>query len=302
MRESKNYYKDILLSDSRQKTIDNACIQRMQPGYHFGPHLHSTVELFVCVEGRCMMTVCQTQVEIEKEDYIVILQNHPHSCDVRNEDECVILQLHFHPDVFIDLFSDSLRDNQLYFLLDLSLGQKNFIQGRCSEQLYCSIRYVYEETKNKKANYQKLIDLYFAQILLLMSRDIGNTKSGDSRSNRHLLSAFEYISRHYQEKITVEKLAEYCGVTSRRLGQLFMMHLGMNVSTYITYFRINKSIELMSDENAEYSLTQLALEVGFGSLQHFSKVFKNTMNISPAKYFARLPGKSARNSENTQKK
>ena len=56
-----------------------------------------------------------------------------------------------------------------------------------------------------------------------------------------------------------------------------------------TYFRINKAIELMSDENAEYSLTQLALEVGFGSLQHFSKVFKNTMNISPTKFFRTRP-------------
>ena len=45
----------------------------------------------------------------------------------------------------------------------------------------------------------------------------------------------------------------------------------------------------MSDENAEYSLTQLALEVGFGSLQHFSKVFKNTMNISPTKLFSHPP-------------
>ena len=79
-----------------------------------------------------------------------------------------------------------------------------------------------------------------------MSRDMGNTKSGDNRSNRNLLSAFEYISRHYQEKITVEELAEY-------------------------------------------SLTQLAREVGFGSLQHFSKVFKNTMNISPTNFFSHPP-------------
>ena len=50
---------------------------------------------------------------------------------VKYREECVILQIHFHPDVFMDLFSDSLRDNQLYFLLDLTLGQKNFIQGRC---------------------------------------------------------------------------------------------------------------------------------------------------------------------------
>ena len=43
---------------------------------------------------------------------------------VKYREECVSLQIHFHPDVFMDLFSDSLRDNQLYFLLDLTLGQK----------------------------------------------------------------------------------------------------------------------------------------------------------------------------------
>ena len=48
-----------------------------------------------------------------------------------------------------------------------------------------------------------------------------------------------------------------------------------------TYFRINKAIELMSDENAEYSLTQLALEVGFGSLQHFSKVRQSFFRTRP---------------------
>lgn len=107
---------------------------------------------------------------------------------VKYREECVILQIHFHPDVFMDLFSDSLRDNQLYFLLDLTIGTEKFYPG-----------------------------------------------------------------------------------------QMF------------TYFRINKAIELMSDENAEYSLTQLALEVGFESLQHFSKVFKNTMNIPLTKFFSHPP-------------
>ena len=45
---------------------------------------------------------------------------------VKYREECVILQIHFHPDVFMDLFSDSLRDNQLYFLLDLTIGTEKF--------------------------------------------------------------------------------------------------------------------------------------------------------------------------------
>lgn len=289
MKASKNYYRDILLTNSTHKIIDNAVLQSLPADYHFGPHMHSTVELFICMEGQCTMTIYQTPVVLEKEDYIAILSNHPHSCDTSSQEGCVILQLHFHPDIFMNLFSDTLKENHLFFLLELSLDQRKYIQGQCSPQLYDCLRFIREEMDGKQANYQKMVDLYFAQLLILISRDISQTVNSSSsiHSNRHLMSAFEYLNIHYAEKFTVEMLAKYCGISSRFLSQLFNKHLGMNVSTYITYFRINKSIELMAQKGVDYPLTQLALDVGFGSLQHYSKVFKETMNISPTKYFFR---------------
>lgn len=287
MGESKNYYKDILLNSSKQNVIDNAVIQKFPAKYHFGPHMHSTVEILVCLEGQCMLKICQTEVFIEEGSYIVIFQKHPHSFDVYEEGECVILQLHFHPNMFMDLFSDSLKDKQFFFLMDITLERKNYIHGKCSEQLYDSIRYIHEESENKKANWKKMIDLYFAQLLVLLSRDIGGTGKGDVKNNRHLLSAFEYIKEHYMEKITVDQLSEYCGITSRYLGELFKTHLDMNISSYIIYFRINKSIELMMEEK-DYTLTEIALEAGFSNLQYYSKVFKSVMNISPAKYYSNI--------------
>lgn len=288
MGESKSYYKDVLLNSSKQNVIDNAIIQKFPAEYHFGPHMHSTVEVLVCLEGQCNLKICQTEVPMKKEEYIVIFQKHPHSFEVQKNGKCVVLQLHFHPNIFMDLFSDSLEDNQFFFLIDLTLERKNYIQGKCSEQLYNTIRYIYEESKNKKANWKKMIDLYFTQLLVLLSRDIGRARKGDVKSNRHLLSAFEYIKEHYMEKITADQLSEYCGITSRYLGELFKSHLGMNISSYIIYFRINKSIELMMEEDKDYTLTEIALEAGFSNLQYYSKVFKSVMNISPAKYYSNI--------------
>lgn len=288
MNGSQNFYRDILLTGNTQKVIDNAIIQTLPENFHFGPHIHTTVELFICLEGQCTMTIYQTPVILEKGTYIAIFSNHPHSCDTSCEQGCVILQLHFHPNIFMNLFSDILNDNHLFFLLELTLGQKNFVKSSCSEQLYYCLNFIREELCLEAVNYRKMVDLYFAQLLILISRDISSTVSQNSiQGNRHLLSAFEYINSHYAEKITAMQLAEYCGISSRFLTQLFNRHLGMNFSTYLTYFRINKSIELMTSREPGYSLTQLALDVGFGSLQHYSKVFKKTMNISPAKYFLR---------------
>ena len=206
------YYKNILLNCGKEKIIDSAEIQELPAGYHFGPHMHPSAELFVCMEGRIIMNVRQSQVEIGKGEYIAVLPDHPHSCDVPAEKNCAILQLHFRRDAFRDLFSDTLQENQLFFLIDLNLGQKNYILGKCSDQLYSSIEYLYEEAVGKQTNYEKLIDLYFTQILLLLSRDIGKSGHGGIRGNRHLLSALEYMKAHCAEKITVGDVAEYCDV------------------------------------------------------------------------------------------
>ena len=280
------YYKNILLNCGKEKIIDSAEIQELPAGYHFGPHMHPSAELFVCMEGRIIMNVRQSQVEIGKGEYIAVLPDHPHSCDVPAEGNCAILQLHFRRDVFRDLFSDTLQENQLFFLIDLNLGQKNYILGKCSDQLYSSIEYLYEEAVGKQTNYEKLIDLYFTQILLLLSRDIGKSGHGGIRGNRHLLSALEYMKAHCAEKITVGDVAEYCGISPRRLEQIFREVQGINVSSYITYFRINRAIELMNRAEGSCSLTDIALESGFGSLQHFSKVFKKIMGVSPSGYFS----------------
>lgn len=288
MKNPKNYYENILLGSNSQKTIDNAVIQTLPADYHFSSHLHSTVEFFICLDGRCSVTAQQTPIFLEKGDYMVLFPNHSHSFDTPADEGCTILQLHFYPNAFMDFFNDSLEDRHLFFLLELKLDQKKYLKGVCSPQLHTSLQLLYDEQNQKAHNYQIMVDLYLAQILILISRDISHTITNDPiHSNRHILSAYEYLNQHYSEKVTVEDLAEYCGISSRFLTRLFQEHLGMTASTYITYFRINKSIELMADSHNGYSLTQLALEVGFSSPQYYSKVFKDVMNLSPSRYFMR---------------
>ena len=100
------------------------------------------------------------------------------------------------------------------------------------------------------------------------------------------LPAAQYIQQHYAEKITIDRLAEYCGVSSRQLAGLFSTRLNMNFSTYLCYFRISKAIELMELREGRCPLTQLALDCGFGGLSHFSRVFKEKMGLSPTRYFS----------------
>ena len=100
-----------------------------------------------------------------------------------------------------------------------------------------------------------------------------------------ITAALLYINEHFCDKLTVSEVAQAVGVSARYLTRLFQEHLNLGVSTYITYVRISKAIDF-KHQNPQYPLTDLALDMGFGSQQHFSKVFKERMGVSPKKYFS----------------
>lgn len=48
----------------------------------------------------------------------------------------------------------------------------------------------------------------------------------------------------------------------------------MPIASYVNLYRINPAIEVMRQN---YSLTYIAVNVGFSSLPHFTKIFKRRM-------------------------
>lgn len=291
--EKENFYQSVLLGKHTHKVVDNASIQDLSDGYHYDSHFHSTVEILICVSGSCTLTILQTPVELKTNEYLVIFPDNPHCTDVASPSGCRLLQIHFHPEIFMDMFSDRLKDNGLSFLLNLSLNQKKYLKSRTSGPFSYCVYYLIQEARQHSDNWEKMLDLYFSQLVILISRDVNDCIPSDNIcSNRHIVMSVYYINQNYAQKMTVDDIAGYCGVSSRFLTKLFNEQFGLNISTYITYFRINKSIEIMNQHENNYPLTQLALDVGFGSLQHYSKIFKEKMSMTPTNYF--FPGKKSR--------
>lgn len=284
------YLQAVLLGRDTLDAVDNAAVRALPPGDHFATHLHSTMELIICTGGSITLTLFRTPVTLAPGEYLVVYPQIPH-CSDAGAQGCGILQLHFHTEVFQRLFSDTLQDRELYFLIDLAMKRRRFLKQTASPQFYDCALYLKEELEQKRPNYRRMCDLYLFQLILLLSRQVGaGVAPGSSLQNRHLMTAAQYIQQHYAEKITAAQVAEYCGVTPRRLSALFSQHLNMNFSTYLIYFRINRAVELMDLHGGNYPLTRLALDTGFGSLAHFSATFKEKMGVAPTRYFGLQKG------------
>lgn len=100
--------------------------------------------------------------------------------------------------------------------------------------------------------------------------------------NRYVSFAMEYIRKNYSKKILISNIAEPLHISARYLSKIFLQHTDLTVLNYINIFRINKSIELMTD--TELPLAEIAVRIGCASSQHFSKMFHNVIGLSPHKY------------------
>lgn len=65
-------------------------------------------------------------------------------------------------------------------------------------------------------------------------------------------------------------------------NKLFQTSFGLNVLHFIRFVHIDKAMEILFSDPGT-SLTDIALRIGFCSLQHFSKNFKYAIPYSPSR-------------------
>lgn len=100
----------------------------------------------------------------------------------------------------------------------------------------------------------------------------------------HIAKAIEYISDNYTKQITLAEVAEAVYLSPNYLSKLFLSVSGKNFLDYLSYVRISRAKELLF--SSSLSITQVALESGFGSFSSFLRVFRRYTDKTPSEYRA----------------
>lgn len=268
--------------------VDNTRIQTLLPGFSFETHLHHTAELFVCLSGELTINIFNKELVVKPGEYFICFPDVPHCGKVTSKTLCAILQIHFYCSLLSQYAADNLDTGEFAFVLETALGTRKYLKADCSSQLEACIRGIHLEKSAHAADSELLIRHYLAQLNVFLCREINSDRcSVLVNENPHLLASVLYINEHYREKITVQNVADAAGIAPRSLTKMYNESFDVGVCAYITYVRITKAIDFIYF-HPEYSLSKIALDVGFSSQQHFSKAFKEQMSVSPGRYFKLL--------------
>lgn len=94
-----------------------------------------------------------------------------------------------------------------------------------------------------------------------------------------IVRAKEYIEHHLDEQINVSVLAKQFYITPHYLGVKFHKCVGMTIKEYHTALRMDRARFLI--EHSSFSLSEIAMSMGYSTLQYFSTSFKSYYGISP---------------------
>ena len=126
-------------------------------------------------------------------------------------------------------------------------------------------------------------------LLLTLLREVVAPKGGKLQTsnaihseNEIIRQAQQYISSHIREKLSVPLVARQVDVSPSYLTALFHTNLQISPGEYIRRIKLQESKQMIRENNLNF--TEIAAELQYSTVHHFSRQFKEKFGITPTEY------------------
>lgn len=121
--------------------------------------------------------------------------------------------------------------------------------------------------------------LYLFFDALLRSITPEQQTSSKRLKDYYIRESLVFIEQNFQNDISVEDIAEVCGLNRSYFGKIFKDSTGKTPQQFLLTYRMIKATELLKLTNL--SIGDISTAVGYANQLHFSRAFKNVYGVSP---------------------
>ena len=107
-------------------------------------------------------------------------------------------------------------------------------------------------------------------------------RTGKRLRDFYMKEALSFIEQNYQNDISIEDIASFCGLNRNYFGKIFRNTMGKTPQEFLLSYRMAKAAQLLKETT--FSVGAIAAMVSYQNPLHFSRAFKNIYGCSPRNY------------------
>lgn len=181
-----------------------------------------------------------------------------------------VLSIHYLPEIAAQIDFDQIQGAH-----SMELAPQDF---ELFQQLAFSV--LAEQEQNLPYGTQRMLSVTTLMLAQLLRN---GTKYAAAVSSRHMQQALNFIHQnHANPNLRLKDAAEVRGLSACYFSTAFRNAVDCGFSEYLLSYRLHRACILPSDVNV--TISEAAYEVGFASLSHFFRVFREVYRCTPRQY------------------
>lgn len=217
------------------------------------------------IHGNGYFTVERTTQTCKAGDLVLLRPNTPHQYGTKRGCTWDFLWAHF---------SSSVSETSL--LPEEPLLIQSVDSRSAKQRIEQAFRRIISDSRERGPYWQELCHNALREILLLAAQ-----RHWESRDPR-IEETLRLLSNAVSEPFSIEKLAQRVNLSPSRLAHLFKEQTGDSIIHTLNRMRLEQAALLL--QHTERTAAEVASDVGFGSYNHFSKLFRKRFGQNPSAF------------------
>lgn len=252
-------------------------------------HKHCFFEMIYILEGYAETTLNGETLNMKVGDILIIAPDVPHTIGVY-KDDCIVISIYINYNTFKDNFTSQLTEDlvlsQFFSNIFFSDEKNSYIlfQAEEDEMLVTLLDYMIWEGLNysdySESIMNNLLKAIFGYLLKKHKDNVVVSKSLSTPST-DIVTILNYIQNNFQD-ISLESLAAHFEYSVSHLSRLIKKQTGTTFAKILQDIKLKKGCSLLTGTNIP--IKDITKIIGYESVEYFTRVFKQTYNITPSEY------------------
>ena len=252
-------------------------------------HYHDFYEIYYYLGDSMHYFVDNQDYTLEKNDILLIdkFSFHRSLYNFNNENERVLIE--FHGDIF-DWVSDKSIAETIFALFRTTnkIKLETNAQKATIHSILLNLVSNFHSLSPNGLNLAKLnlleLCLHLVDISENQKMEHVETVTVLKKPENKVVEIIKYVNENYSSKISLDDLVDHFYVNKYYLCHVFKSETGLSIIDFVNSKRLAEAEKLLRYSNE--SITDICYRVGFSSINHFLKLFKNAYDLTPKKFRA----------------